>query len=267
VAFQGSLRELPLPDVIQLVAVSGKTGVFTLRNGNDNGRIFLRRGQIVHALSGSLVGEQAVYELARWSQGDFNFSPEVETDTVTIEKSNTNLLMEAARRLDEWRVLSKKIPSVEHIPELQARDNRHEQITLNPQEWTLITRIDGHRSIVDIGRALNMSSFEVAKILYGMITSELVALKKKSERADEESGDLVDLAARIRTIAEEYIGDSAHKTIEKHFLRALDGIMSGEGEHAVEAMVREFEKTASLLRGLAVTEQLRTRISELRMLA
>jgi hypothetical protein len=100
-----------------------------------------------------------------------------------------------------------------------------------------------------------------------MITSELVVLKKKSERADEQSGELVDLAARIRHIAEEFIGDSAHKTIEKHFLRALDGIMSGDGEHAVEAMVQEFEKTASLLRGLAVTEQLRTRISELRMLA
>ena len=31
-AFQGSLRELPLPDIIQLVAVSGKTGVFVLKN-------------------------------------------------------------------------------------------------------------------------------------------------------------------------------------------------------------------------------------------
>jgi hypothetical protein len=40
--------------------------------------------------------------------------------------------------------------------------------------------------------------------------------------------------------------------------------MSGDGEQAVDAMVTEFEKTASLLRGLAVTEQLRSRISELR---
>ena len=43
--------------------------------------------------------------------------------------------------------------------------------------------------------------------------------------------------------------------------------MSGDGERAVDTMVHEFEKTAALLRGLAVTEQLRTRISELRMLA
>src|SRR5438477_423175 len=266
-SFQGSLKELPLPDIIQLVSVSGKTGRFTLTRDNERGAIFLKNGQMVHAMIGELIGEEAIYALAIWNHGEFQFEPGAEADRQTISKSNTNLLMEAARRLDEWRVLSKKVPSVDYVPELQARENRHEQITLNPQEWALITRIDGHRSIADIGRALNISSFEVAKILYGMITSELVVLKKKVERADEESGELVDLAARIRHIAEEFIGDSAHKTIEKHFLRALDGIMSGDGEHAVEAMVQEFEKTASLLRGLAVTEQLRTRISELRMLA
>jgi hypothetical protein len=72
------------------------------------------------------------------------------------------------------------------------------------------------------------------------------------------------MAARIRAIAEEFIGDTARKTIEKHFLHALDGIMSGNGATAVDAMVVEFEKTASLLRGLAVTEQLRSRISEVR---
>ena len=264
-AFQGSLKELPLPDIIQLVSVSGKTGRFTLSRDADRGLIFLKNGQMVHASIGDLIGEEAIYALAIWNSGDFQFTPGDEPDRQTITKSNTNLLMEAARRLDEWRVLSKKIPSVDHVPELQAREGRHEQITLNPQEWTLITRIDGQRSIAEIGRALNIASFDVAKILYGMITSELVSLKKKSDRrADEQNGELVDLAARIRAIAEEFIGDSAHKTIEKHFLHALDGIMSGVGPHAVEALVSEFEKTASLLRGPAVTQQLRARISELR---
>ena len=41
--------------------------------------------------------------------------------------------------------------------------------------------------------------------------------------------------------------------------------MSGNGSEAVDAMVTEFEKTASLLRGMSVTEQLRTRISALRV--
>ena len=267
-AFQGSLKELPLPDIIQLVSVSGKTGKFTLSRDHERGYIYLKNGQMVHATVGELVGEEAIYALAIWNQGDFQFGPGEEPDHQTITKSNTNLLMEAARRLDEWRVLSKKVPSVDYVPELQVRESRHEQITLNPQEWMLITKIDGHRSIADIGRTLNTSSFDVAKILYGMITGELVVLKKKSEIVDDEqNSELIDLAARIRAIAEEYIGDSAHKTIEKHFLHALDGIMTGDGQRAVDNMVQEFEKTASLLRGLAVTEQLRSRISELRAMA
>src|SRR5688572_31789949 len=176
-AFQGSLKELPLPDIIQLVSVSGKTGKFTLTRESDRGFIYLTSGQMVHAMVGDLVGEEAIYSLAIWNQGEFQFNPSEDPDRQTITKSNTNLLMEAARRLDEWRVLSKKVPSVDHVPELTVRENRHEQITLNPQEWMLITKIDSQRSIAEIGQALGISSFEVAKILYGMITGELVTLK------------------------------------------------------------------------------------------
>src|SRR6476660_3377127 len=257
-AFQGSLNELPLPDIIQLVSVSGKTGKFTLTRDADKGYIYLKNGQMVHAHVGELVGEEAIYALAIWNAGEFQFNPGEEPDRQTITKSNTNLLMEAARRLDEWRVLSKKIPSVDHVPELLARDNRHEQVTLNPHEWMIVTKIDGRRSIVEIGRLLNLSSFDVAKILYGMVTGELVVLKKKVDGpSDAENGDLIDLAARIRALADEYIGQPGHKTIEKHFLHALDRIMSGEGHRAVDTMVHEFEKTASLMRGMSVTEQLR----------
>src|SRR3989337_152582 len=116
-AFQGSLKELPLPDIIQLVSVSGKTGKFTLTREGDRGFIYLKNGQMVHATVSDLIGEEAIYALAIWNQGEFQFSPAEEPDRQTITKSNTNLLMEAARRLDEWRVLSRKIPSMELIPE------------------------------------------------------------------------------------------------------------------------------------------------------
>src|SRR5437764_6193563 len=207
-AFQGSLKELPLPDIIQLVSVSAKTGKFTLTRDADRGYIFLKNGQMVHAVVGDLTGEEAIYSLAIWNHGDFQFDPGEEADRQTITKSNTNLLMEAARRLDEWRVLSKKIASVDYVPELMTRENRHEQITLNPQEWMLITKIDSHRSIADIGKTLGMASVDGAKLLYGMLPGRRAHLKKKVERdADADNGELVDLAARIRAVAEEYIGD------------------------------------------------------------
>jgi Domain of unknown function (DUF4388) len=267
-AFQGSLKELPLPDIIQLVSVSRKTGKFTLTRDTDRGAIFLKGGQMIHATLGDLVGEEAIYSLAIWNSGEFQFSLGEEPERQTITKSNTNLLMEAARRLDEWRVLSKKISSVDLVPELLSRENRHEQVTLNPQEWMLVTKIDGQRSIVDIAKVLNMSPFDIAKILYGMITAEVVQLRKMAVHdPDEQNGQLVELAGRIRAAAEEFIGDSGRKTLEKHFLHALDAIMNSDGASALDQMVVEFEKTAALLRGASVTEKLRSRINEIRAIA
>lgn len=263
-AFQGSLKELPLPDIIQLVSVSGKTGKFTLSREAERGYIFLKNGQMTHAQLGESMGEEAIYSLAIWNTGEFQFSPNEEPDRQTITKSNTNLLMEAARRLDEWRVLSKKIASVDLVPELQVRENRHEQITLNPQEWVIITRIDGQRSIADIAKSLGVSPFDIAKVMYGMITAELVQLKKKdSDDLSDTDGQLVDLASKIRAIAEQHLGDSGHKSIDKYYRLTVDRIRNGEGPDAIRTMITEVEKTASLLRGLAVTEQLRAEITTL----
>src|SRR3954470_7767454 len=182
-AFQGSLAELHLPDIIHLVSGSGKPGVFHLVDGPHKGQIFLFEGRIVHAQLDDTSGEEAVYALAIWNQGDFKFEPGPPSDTRTISKSNTNLLMEAARRLDEWRVLSKKIPSVELIPEFVVQENREGQINLNTSEWLILSKIDGHRSVKQIGQASGLSVFDASKILYGLIATGLTRLRDRGTAA------------------------------------------------------------------------------------
>src|SRR5215831_16501364 len=176
-AFQGSLAELHLPDIIQLISVSGKTGVFHLTDGALRGEIYLNEGKIVHAQIEETTGEEAVYALAIWRQGEFRFDPGPPTEQQTITKSNTNLLMEAARRLDEWRVLSKKIPSVDQVPEFVVLENREGQINLNTSEWLILSKIDGQRSVKSIAGVSGLGVFDAAKILYGLIATGLIRLK------------------------------------------------------------------------------------------
>ena len=182
-AFQGSLAELHLPDIIQLISVSGKTGVFHLTNGALAGEIYLNDGKIVHAQLDEASGEEAVYALAMWSQGDFRFDPGVASELRTITKSNTNLLMEAARRLDEWRVLSKKIPSTDMVPEFVVQEHRDGQINLNTSEWLILSKIDGHRSVKAIAAATRLSAFDAAKVLYGLVATGLIRLRPAGSAA------------------------------------------------------------------------------------
>ena len=181
-SFQGSIQELPVPDIIQLVSVSGKTGMFMLVRGSERGYIFLRNGRIVHAELGSVSGEEAVYALAIWSTGDFQFTPGKETDKLTIDKTNTSLLMEAARRLDEWKVLGRKIPGVDAIPVLKPRD-QGAPVTLSPPEWNTVMRIDGRKTVEEVARASGSNSFDTAKVIYGLVTADLVEMRTRSAEA------------------------------------------------------------------------------------
>ncbi len=254
-AFQGSLKELPLPDIIQLVSVSGKTGVFTLTDGVSSGEIYLRDGQIIHAHAGTLEGEEAVYELAIWPQGDFVFKPGEAPPSVTIKRSNTNLLMEAARRIDEWQVLAKRIGSTRLIPEFTERASKT-SVSLTPAEWRLISKVDERRSIEEIALALGLSPFEACKNLYGLITSGLLSLKENQIRlpveklqgmAREQLSQLVD---KIHQQARHQLGNVARaRELEAPLKLCRVELEAGRRADALIDLVRSHERIVSATMG------------------
>jgi hypothetical protein len=266
-AFQGSLAELHLPDIIQLVSVSGKTGVFKLEDGPRKGLIYLQEGQIVHAALEDLAGEEAVYALAMWRQGEFKFDVGEKAPRQTIHKSNTSLLMEAARRLDEWRVLSKKIPSVDLVPEFVIPENREGQINLNTMEWLLLSKIDGRRSVRTIATATGLSAFDAAKLLYGLVATGLIRLKEPSgvgpvrpvlpDPLPPATPEVPPLLARLVRVQDECVallGPAGESVVQRHVQRARTEIESGAGVEAVEGAVQQIARAAAVLKGSAVAD-------------
>lgn len=268
-AFQGALKELPLPDIIQLVSVSGKTGMFLLESGSSSGRIYLRDGQIVHATTGDLSGEEAVYELAIWQDGEFVFTAGEAAPEKSIQKSNTNLLMEAARRIDEWQVLSKKIPSTRLVPVFTDQATTT-SVSLTPQEWSLICKIDERRSIEEIALALGSSPFEICKLVYGLLTSGLVSLRENLESLRSDAfrrmspEQLQDLIEEIHSQAREML-EGHQKQSELEGARRLSRaeLKSGRGPDAVLDLVRADEKTVSTALGADQAKSFLDRVGRL----
>jgi hypothetical protein len=270
-AFQGSLKELPLPDIIQLVSVSGKTGVFSLRRNGDSssGEIYLRGGQIVHAHAGDLQGEEAMYELAIWPEGEFVFTPGKETELTTIQKSNTNLLMEAARRIDEWQILSKRIPSTRLVPVFTQRATTT-SVSLTPQEWALICKIDERRTIEEVAIGLDMSPFEACKLLYGLITSGLVALNEDLSRLRTDrlrSMSPEELAGVVETVYDQarglLSGHPRQGDLDVPFRMSRAELESGRGVEAVLDLVRAEEKLVSAALGPNQSKVFLDRVSQI----
>lgn len=101
--FEGSVAGLPLTDVIQLKGHNRFSGSISVEYRENQGMIFFRDGEIIHAEQGGRSGELALYEIIRWPGGRFTIQPKVTTTSRTIQQSIGYLLLEAHRLIDEER--------------------------------------------------------------------------------------------------------------------------------------------------------------------
>ncbi len=180
---EGSIQEFTLSDVVQFLSGSKKTGRLQMhaRDTGREGGIAFVDGSVVHAAVDDLVGEEAFFELMVWNEGQFTFEPDVPSEKNTVRQSSTNLLLEGARRRDEWSILSKHIPDMTMIPEfvLPDEDDAGQQITLNTSEWVVLSKIDGERNLQEIARTAGISEYHACRLLYPLIANKLIRLRTR----------------------------------------------------------------------------------------
>jgi tetratricopeptide (TPR) repeat protein len=238
-AIRGSLTEVGLPDVLQLLAMGGKTGCLSVADRSHFGYIFFERGRICYAsivnrrdrLGDVLVKnqvltpeqladalqeqartphrrlgeillsrgdisrdqleqhirlqiEEAVYFLFTWSQGAFSFEPDQrpEEGSLTVSINPENLLLEGARRVDEWSLFEKKIPSLEMIFALDEKHPLPADLTLTEEQRRLLPLLDGRHTVLEMIDESGLVEFDVGKSLFGLIQAGLVHPVGKRER-------------------------------------------------------------------------------------
>jgi len=178
VAIKGSLKEASLPDVLQLLSMGKKTGCLGLSFHDSFGSIYFDSGRICHAaiVNRPLDTENSVYTLFTWTSGTFNFEPGVEPEdgAERVSVDPQSLLLEGARRVDEWSLIEKKIPSFDVVFSLDRPRLMMNRDPLSPEQESLLPIIDGHRDINGLIRDSGLGEFEVGKALYGLLNASFL---------------------------------------------------------------------------------------------
>jgi len=131
--------------------------------------------------------EAVVFELMSWQEGFFSFV-EGQTSDPAIEAfariSTESLLMEGARRIDEWARIAHKIPHLGVVPILAPIDEDHPSLLdLLPNEWEMLAMIDGQSDLRGIANRLGRSEFDVAKVAYGLLSTGVIELRVAERQA------------------------------------------------------------------------------------
>jgi response regulator RpfG family c-di-GMP phosphodiesterase len=97
----GSLTEMGLPDLVQVLFHGRKTGKLTIKSNGNSGEIHFLEGAVANAMLGSLTGANAFYAMVRFQEGEFSLDPSFTPPARVVTESAEALLLEGMRRMDE----------------------------------------------------------------------------------------------------------------------------------------------------------------------
>jgi len=135
--------------------------------------------------------EEILCDLFLWEKGDFEYRDNIfnlEGEIVT-QLNTMELILEASRRVDETSVLRKQITSDKLIFSISNKVQAKKEITLKPNEWRIISLIDGKRTVRRVISESGYEEFAVYKILYSLVSSGLIG-KNKEDQYIEKGGDV-----------------------------------------------------------------------------
>ena len=135
--------------------------------------------------------EEAVYYLFTWNQGTFNFEADIAPDEqdFLVSINPESLLLEGARRVDEWSLIEKKIPSFDIVFEIDRARMTESAVEVTVEQETLIRLIDGKRDIAGLVDESGLGEFDVGKALYGLVTAGFLHRVGRTKPVESVSSD------------------------------------------------------------------------------
>ena len=187
-----------------------------------------RVGEILMAIGALTRGEleryvrqqiaEVVFEIMSWREGYFTFTDgplEGLPVEAKVRLPGSSLLLEAARRIEEWSRIAAKIPHLGLVPELapptRAETGRLELLSV---EWEILAAADGERDLRDISTAVRRSEFDVARAVFGLASAGVLVLEERPSPDGVEQpigGSLEDVIEQIERALEEGDLDAAER--------------------------------------------------------
>lgn len=129
---------------------------------------------------------ECVYGLFKWESGDYRFLEE-ELDShldILVLLNTENIIMEGARRIDEWSNIKNKVPSRHSVFNLCNDKEQDQQLNLKPKEWEILSLIDGNRSVHEVNNLVGEELFTTSKLIYGLVVMGVIELAGDEENPE-----------------------------------------------------------------------------------
>ena len=169
---EGDLAQMPLPDLLQILAMNRRAGRLRLERNGERGEIALSAGQPVSARVGAALGEKAFFRLLARQGGQFSFQagtvPGPVPDAGPIARRLEDLLLEGIRQADEMARLEGSLPPPGAVLSL-ASPGAPVPRGLQPVTQEVVRLLESPRSLAELLDLATASDLEAARAVAALL--------------------------------------------------------------------------------------------------
>ena len=180
IVLKGITTHFDLSVLLRFLYSAKKTGILTLAKGDEK--------TTIHLLSGKPVGVVSTYEdvtdaltiSSTWLKGEFFFEV-AETDKLVknLDVAPDQLLLSIVKKEKEIRGIMASLPSFSTIL-LMNTSNQNEEIRLQPDEWNVLSKIDGKKTLEKLVESLDMSPIKTYAMVVKLLKKSVIQVKTSS---------------------------------------------------------------------------------------
>jgi DNA-binding response OmpR family regulator len=165
---EGNLAQIPLVDLLQILAVNRKTGKLAVEREHEKAEIALDLGRVVDARMGAASGEKALYRLLTLREGQFAFVPGASGAEPRIERKVDELALEGLRQADEVARLLPGLPQPADLLELAVHPTEIPP-GLHPVTEEVVALLDAPRTFQDLVDRCRASDLEAMRAVLALL--------------------------------------------------------------------------------------------------
>jgi pSer/pThr/pTyr-binding forkhead associated (FHA) protein len=173
-AISGSLSEIRLPSLLQVIESDQATGTLVIRQGGREGTLHVHRGMIRHATLGRARGVKALYRLMVFDEGTFElFVPGRSPEYDTVEGELQKHLLEAMRQKDELAVYRSELPPGDTPLAFNG------EMSINPARvpvvvYEVMAAVGQYGTLERILEHCQLPDFEICRVLLVLLKHKLL---------------------------------------------------------------------------------------------
>jgi DNA-binding PadR family transcriptional regulator len=175
----GDLADYHLPDLVRLIVAGRHTGTLTVTDGAeirtlsfDNGQpvcaSYVQQGEPSTPLTSCEQVLDGLCDLFRWQEGRFAFDQRMvpQDRCVPLECTAEDLILRGCRKVDDWAIIQRLVPSADTIFELGSAVHHIDRLNLTATEEQVAAAVDGVKDVAGIARDMDLTLFETSRAVY-----------------------------------------------------------------------------------------------------